>query len=66
MVSNRVTIFGGSGFLGSQIVKCLAAEGINVRVAVRHPERASFLKGFARQSNRDHSSGSYSALNGTM
>ena len=43
MVSKRATVFGGSGFLGCQIVKYLAAEGANVRVAVRHPERASFL-----------------------
>ncbi len=50
MASKRVTVFGGSGFLGRQIVKCLAAEGTNVRVAVRHPERASLLKGFARDS----------------
>jgi NADH dehydrogenase len=46
MVSKRVTVFGGSGFLGRQIVKSLAAEGINVRVGVRHPERASFLERF--------------------
>ena len=44
MESNRVTVFGGSGFLGRQIVKYLAAEGTNVRVAVRRPERASFLE----------------------
>ena len=50
MASKRVTVFGGSGFLGRQIVKCLAAEGTNVRVAVRHPERASRLKGFAGDS----------------
>ena len=50
MASKRLTVFGGSGFLGRQIVKCLAAEGTNVRVAVRHPERASLLKGFARDS----------------
>ncbi len=49
MASKLVTVFGGSGFLGRQIVKCLAAEGSNVRVAVRHPERASLLKGFARK-----------------
>ncbi len=36
MASKRVTVFGGSGFLGRQIVKSLAAEGTNVRVAVRH------------------------------
>jgi NADH dehydrogenase len=43
MASSRITVFGGSGFLGRQIVKRLAADGARVRVAVRHPERASFL-----------------------
>ena len=47
MASTRVTIFGGSGFLGRQIVQSLAAGGTDVRVAVRHPERASRIKGFA-------------------
>jgi uncharacterized protein YbjT (DUF2867 family) len=47
MAPKRVTVFGGSGFLGRQIVKSLAAEGMNVRVGVRHPERASFLNGSA-------------------
>ena len=32
-----VTVFGGSGFLGSEIVRRLAAAGMNARVAVRHP-----------------------------
>ena len=48
MASKRVTVFGGSGFLGRQIVKSLAAEGVSIRVAVRHPERASFLKQMGR------------------
>ena len=48
MASKRVTVFGGSGFLGRQIVTCLAAEGVGIRVAVRHPERASFLKQMGR------------------
>ncbi len=48
MTSKRVTVFGGSGFLGCQIVKSLAAEGMNIRVGVRHPERASFLERFGR------------------
>ena len=48
MESKRVTVFGGSGFLGHQIVKYLAAEGTCVRVAVRHPERASFLERLGR------------------
>jgi len=34
MALKHVTVFGGSGFLGRQIVKCLAVEGTNVRVAV--------------------------------
>ncbi len=44
MAYSHITVFGGSGFLGRQIVKRLAAEGARVRVAVRHPERASFLE----------------------
>ena len=48
MESKRVTVFGGSGFLGRQIVKYLAVDGTGVRVAVRHPERASFLERLGR------------------
>jgi NADH dehydrogenase len=48
VASKRVTVFGGSGFLGRQIVKSLAAEGMNIRVGVRHPERATFLERFGR------------------
>jgi len=40
---SRITVFGGSGFLGRQIVWRLAEDGAHVRAAVRHPERASFL-----------------------
>jgi uncharacterized protein YbjT (DUF2867 family) len=31
-----VTVFGGSGVLGREIVEQLVAEGIAVRIAVRH------------------------------
>jgi uncharacterized protein YbjT (DUF2867 family) len=48
MASTHITIFGGSGFLGRQIVKSLILEGGSIRVAVRHPERASFLKRMGR------------------
>lgn len=34
-----VTVFGGSGFVGSQIVRALARRGARVRVAVRNPGR---------------------------
>lgn len=37
------TVFGGSGFIGRQIVQRLAAAGYIVRVAVRDPEAAGFL-----------------------
>ena len=39
-----VTVVGGSGFIGRQIVQDLARRGIKVRVAVRDPERALDLK----------------------
>ncbi len=38
------TVFGGSGFIGRYVVKRLAAAGHIVRVAVRDPEAALFLK----------------------
>ena len=44
MAGKLLTVFGGSGFLGRQIVTCLAAGGVSIRVAVRHPERAALLE----------------------
>jgi NADH dehydrogenase len=38
------TVFGGSGFIGRYVVKRLAQQGYVVRVAVRDPEAALFLK----------------------
>jgi len=38
------TVFGGSGFIGRYVVKRLAQRGYVVRVAVRDPESALFLK----------------------
>ncbi len=39
-----VTIFGGSGFVGRHVVRALAADGWRVRVAVRRPNVAHFLR----------------------
>lgn len=39
-----VTIFGGSGFVGSQIVRALARRGARIRVAVRRPWQAYRLR----------------------
>ncbi len=44
MSSGIVTVFGGSGFLGRYVVQHLAQDGWQIRVAVRHPARAAFLK----------------------
>lgn len=44
MTRRVATIFGGSGFVGRHIVKRLASQNWTVRVAVRDPERAAFLK----------------------
>ncbi|MDR3470352.1 MAG: complex I NDUFA9 subunit family protein [Devosia sp.] len=39
-----VTIFGGSGFVGTQIVQLLAHRGHRIRVAVRRPDLAGHLR----------------------
>lgn len=42
--STLVTLFGGSGFVGSQVVRALARTGVRMRVAVRRPELATHLQ----------------------
>jgi uncharacterized protein YbjT (DUF2867 family) len=43
--ANRLaTVFGGSGFLGRHIVRALARKGWRIRVAVRRPDLAAFLR----------------------
>ena len=44
MAARSVTVFGGSGFIGRYLVQRLARHGWIVRVAVRRPDRALFLK----------------------
>lgn len=39
-----VTIFGGAGFVGTQIVQLLARQGYRIRVAVRRPDLAGHVK----------------------
>jgi len=38
------TVFGGSGFVGRHIVRALARDGWRIRVAVRRPDLAGFLR----------------------
>ena len=45
---NLVTVFGGSGFLGRYEVRQLASKGFFVRVIVRNPNEALFLKVYGR------------------
>jgi NADH dehydrogenase len=43
-MSRLVTIYGGSGFVGRYIARRMAKEGWRVRVAVRRPNEALFVK----------------------
>lgn len=43
-MSKLVTIFGGSGFVGRYIARRMAKEGWRVRVAVRRPNEALFVR----------------------
>ena len=44
MQAKQITVFGGSGFLGRHTVRALAKAGWRIKVAVRHPNRAFFLR----------------------
>lgn len=43
-MSGLVTVFGGSGFVGKQVVRALAKKGWRIRVAARNPMAAYDLK----------------------
>ncbi|MEB3702153.1 Complex I NDUFA9 subunit family protein [Candidatus Bealeia paramacronuclearis] len=43
-----ITVFGGSGFIGRYVIQNLAQAGYNIRVAVRFPVQANFLKVLGR------------------
>ncbi|ABS61820.1 NAD-dependent epimerase/dehydratase [Parvibaculum lavamentivorans DS-1] len=43
-VAGTITVFGGSGFVGRHIVQTLAKRGYRIRVAVRRPNEALFLR----------------------
>lgn len=45
-MSKLVTIYGGSGFVGRYIARRMAKEGWRVRVAVRRPNEALFVRGY--------------------
>ena len=42
--TDRVTVFGGSGFVGRHLIRRLAKTGAQIRVAVRNVDAALFLK----------------------
>lgn len=44
MNNKTACIFGGTGFIGRQIVRELAKRGVTIKVATRVPERAYFLR----------------------
>ncbi len=51
MASNQettVTVFGGSGFLGRNVVRALAKRDYRIRVAVRRPELTGYLQPLGR------------------
>lgn len=41
MRDELVVVFGGSGFVGKQVVRAIAKRGKRVRVAMRHPISAT-------------------------
>lgn len=44
MAARVITVIGGSGFIGRYVVQALARQGACIRVAVRNPVKAEFLR----------------------
>ena len=44
ITAKQACVFGGTGFIGRQIVRALARDGYIVKIATRVPERAYFLR----------------------
>lgn len=44
MKNKIVTIFGGTGFIGADIVRVLAKKGYQIRLAEKHPKKAETVK----------------------
>ena len=42
MTDDLITVFGGSGFLGQDVIRVLLARGHTVRLVARHPQRPRF------------------------
>lgn len=71
MTGRLAVVFGGSGFIGRNVVRELAARGWRVRVAVRRPHHAQFLRPMGavgqielRQANIRHAASVVEALKG--
>lgn len=48
MAEKRILVTGATGFIGSALVRCLAAEGARVTAVVRRPEQLAGFEGAAR------------------
>lgn len=48
MADRLITVFGGTGFIGRNVVRLLAANGERVRVGIRRPDEGLFLKPMGR------------------
>ena len=51
-MSKLVTIFGGSGFVGRYVAQRMAKQGWRVRVAVRRPNEALFVRQYGASLGR--------------